>query len=60
MIIIGKIKYDALNNSKRIFKCILSIHKSRPYAVTPLNRDAIKIDLKRARVPLKDDMIFNV
>ena len=54
---IGKVKYDALNNSKRVFKCILSIHKSKPYAVTPLNRDAIRIDFDRARVPLKDDMI---
>ena len=54
---IGKVKYDALNNSKRVFKCILSIHKKKPYVVTPLNRDAIKIDLERAHVPLKDDMI---
>jgi len=53
----GKVKYDALNNSKRVFKCILSIHKKKPYAVTPLNRDAIKIDFERARVPLKADMI---
>jgi len=54
---IGKVKYDALNNSKRVFKCIFSIHKKKPYAVTPLNRDAIKIDFERARVPLGDDMI---
>ncbi|MGD0954715.1 MAG: hypothetical protein ABR985_20410, partial [Methanotrichaceae archaeon] len=54
---IGKVKYDALNNAKRIFKSILSIHKSKPYAVTPLNRDDIKIDFERARIPLKDDMI---
>jgi hypothetical protein len=54
---IGKVKYDALNNSKRVFKCILSIHKKKPYAVTPLNRDDIIIDLERARVPLRDDMI---
>lgn len=53
----GAVKFDELNNSKRVFKCILSIHKKRPYAVTPLNRDAIKIDLERAQVPLKDDMI---
>ncbi len=53
----GKVKYDALNNSKRIFKCILSIHKSKPFAVTPLDRDAIKIDFERAHVPLKPDMI---
>ena len=54
---IGKVKYDALNNSKRVFKCILSIHKKKPYAVTPLNRDAVKIDFGRARVPLQEDMI---
>ncbi len=54
---IGKVKYDALNNSKRVFKCILSIHKKKPYAVTPLNRDAIKINFERARVPLQEDMI---
>jgi len=54
---IGKVKYDALNNSKRVFKCVLSIHKKKPYAVTPLNRDAIKIDFERARVPLQDDML---
>jgi len=54
---IGAVKYDALNNSKRVFKCILSIHKKKPYAVTPLNRDAIKINFERARVPLQEDMI---
>ncbi|VVB64506.1 Eukaryotic and archaeal DNA primase, large subunit [uncultured archaeon] len=54
---VGKVKYDALNNSKRVFKCTLSIHKKKPYAVTPLNRDAIKIDFERARVPLQEDMI---
>jgi len=53
----GRVKYDALNNSKRVFKCILSIHKKKPYAVTPLNRDAIKIDLERARIPLQADML---
>ena len=54
---VGRVKYDALNNSKRIFKCILSIHKSKPYAVTPLNRDAIKIDTERARFPVSDEML---
>jgi hypothetical protein len=52
-----KVKFDALNNAKRIFKSILSFHRSLPYAVTPLNRDDIKIDLKRASVPLNDDML---
>ncbi len=54
---IGKVKFDALNNSKRIFKCILSIHMRKPYAVTPLNRDAIEIDFDQARVPLSIEMI---
>lgn len=54
---VGWVKFDALNNSKRVFKCILAIHKSKPYAVTPLNRDAINIDFERARVPLADDMV---
>jgi len=54
---IGKVKYDALNNAKRVFKCVLSIHKKKPYAVTPLNRDAIKIDFERARIPLSLEMI---
>jgi hypothetical protein len=54
---IGKVKYDALNNSKRVFKCILSIHKTKSYAVTPLDRDNIKIDFERARLPLSADII---
>jgi len=54
---IGKVKYDALNNSKRVFKCILSVHKKKPYAVVPLNRDAIAIDFERARVPLQEGVI---
>ncbi len=53
----GKVKYDALNNSKRVFKCILSIHKKKPYAVTPLNRDVINIDFGRATLPLREDML---
>lgn len=53
----GRVKFDALNNSKRVFKCILSIHKKNPYAVIPLNRCNIKIDLDRARIPLKDEVI---
>lgn len=57
---IGKVKFDALNNSKRVFKCILSVHRSKPYAVTPLDRDNIKIDLSSANIfdgGLKDEVI---
>jgi hypothetical protein len=53
----NRVKFDALNNSKRVFKCILSIHKNKPYAVTPLNRDQLKINFERSHLPLKDDMI---
>lgn len=54
---IGLVKFDPLNNSKRIFKSLLSVHKKKLYAVTPISRDAIKIDFARASLPLKDDMI---
>ena len=54
---VGKVKYDALNNSKRVFKCILSIHKSKPYAVIPLNREKIEIDFERAKLPLNEDVL---
>lgn len=54
---VGKVKYDALNNSKRVFKCILSIHKSKPYAVIPLNREKIEIDFSRAKLPLGEDVL---
>jgi hypothetical protein len=54
---ISRVKFDALNNSKRVFKCILSIHKKKPYAVIPLDRDHIEIDFDRARIPLEDNVI---
>jgi len=54
---VGKVKFDALNNSKRVFKSIFSIHKKKPYAVVPLNKADIKIDFERAKIPLRDDVI---
>ena len=54
---IGKVKFDALNNSKRIFKTPLGIHKKHPYAVTPLDRDHIEINFEKAKLPLKDEVI---
>ena len=53
----AKVKFDALNNAKRIFKCIMSLHKRLPYIVTPLDRDNIKIDLNAAKIPLGPDML---
>lgn len=52
-----RVKFDSLNNAKRVFKSILSIHKRLPYAVTPLDRDNIKIDLVAAKIPLSSEMI---
>lgn len=52
----GKIKFDKLNNQKRKIKCVLSIHKSLPFAVIPLNKNDIRIDLDAARITLDDGL----
>jgi putative DNA primase/helicase len=49
---VGRAKFDKLNNQKRKIKCLLSIHKTMPFAVVPLDRDDVKIDLERARLTL--------
>jgi hypothetical protein len=54
---IGKVKFDALNNQKRTFKTIFSIHKRHPFAVIPLDTTAIKIDFARASLPLSDEVL---
>lgn len=54
---IGRVKFDKLNNAKRIFKTIFSIHAKHDYAVVPLDRENIKIDLVRAGLPLSDDVL---
>lgn len=45
-------KVDAINHKKRLFKSILSVHKSKPYVVIPLDPKHIKIDLEKATLPL--------
>ncbi len=50
-------KADALNNTKRIFKSILSIHKSLPYCVIPLDVNNIHINFDNAKLPLSNDII---
>lgn len=50
-------KPDSLNNAKRIFKSIYSIHRTQPYAVIPLDTNNIKIDFDKARLPIKEDVI---
>ncbi|MFZ2471372.1 MAG: phage/plasmid primase, P4 family [Methanothrix sp.] len=54
---IGRVKFDKLNNQKRTFKTIFSIHKRLPYAVIPLDPKAIKIEFSKASLPLGDDVI---
>lgn len=52
-----KVKIDALNNRKRLFKTILSIHRKHPFAVIPLDVNKIEIDLKKATLPLSQKTI---
>jgi len=54
---IGRVKFDKLNNAKRIFKTIFSIHAKYDYAVIPLNREKIKIEFSRASLPLSDEVL---
>jgi len=54
---IGKVKFDQLNNQKRTFKTIFSLHKRHPFAVVPLDSTAIKIDFNRASLPLSDEVL---
>lgn len=53
----GRAKADSLNGAKRIFKTIFSLHKSKPYSVIPLDPDNVKIDFKKAKLPLKQDVL---
>ncbi len=54
---IGKVKFDQLNNQKRTFKTIFSLHKRLPYAVIPLDPKAIKIDFEKASMPLSEEVL---
>jgi len=54
----GKVKVDPINNRKRLFKTILSVHKKYPYVVIPLDIYNIQIDLKKATLPLDDAVIM--
>lgn len=52
-----RVKFDALDNEKRVFKTLLSIHKKHPYAVIPLNPSHIHIDFNRAKLPVSDEVL---
>lgn len=49
----GLIKIDAINNRKRYFKTVLSLHKRLPYVVYPIDNDAFGIPLKT--IPLSSE-----
>ena len=51
----GRVKFDQLNNQKRKFKVIFSIHKRLPFAVIPLDSEHIEIDFEKARLPNLSD-----
>jgi len=53
----GLAKLDAINNSKRVFKTLLSVHKKHPYAVVPLDVEDIKISLEDASLPLSNEIL---
>ena len=51
------VKFDALNNSKRIFKTLFSIHKNLPFSCIPLDKTNPQIDFVAAHPPLSDDVL---
>lgn len=53
----GRVKFDQLNNQKRKFKVIFSIHKRLPFAVIPLDPEHIEIDFDKAKLPLSSEVL---
>lgn len=53
---VGNVKADELNNAKRLFKSIYSIHRKLPYVVIPLDPDNIKINFENARLPINEEV----
>ncbi|HIH74083.1 MAG TPA: hypothetical protein HA306_02010, partial [Methanosarcina sp.] len=51
------VKADSLNNAKRVFKTVFSVHKKHPYAVIPLDIENIEIDFEKAVIPLKPEVL---
>lgn len=51
------VKVDYLNNDKRLFKTIYSIHKSKDYAVIPLKPPYFQIDIDEATLPLSKNIL---
>jgi hypothetical protein len=53
----SRVKFDQLNNQKRKFKVIFSIHKRLPLAVIPLDPNHIEIDFDKAKIPLSSETL---
>lgn len=51
------VKADSINNAKRVFKTIFSVHKRHPFAVIPLDVDNIKINFEDATLPIPDRIV---
>lgn len=51
------VKADIINNAKRVFKSIFSIHAKHHFAVIPLDPDNIVLNFEKASLPLKDEVI---
>ena len=49
----GIVKIDAINNKKRFFKTVLSLHRKLPYVVYPIDPADFKIPMKS--IPLSDN-----
>lgn len=53
----GIVKIDAINNRKRVFKVPLSLHKTLPYVVYPIDTDN-GFEILLRELPLSDKDIF--
>ncbi|HNR25470.1 MAG TPA: hypothetical protein PKI66_02005 [Methanobacteriaceae archaeon] len=51
------VKVDYLNNDKRLFKTIYSIHKEHDYAVIPLKPPYFQINIEEAQLPLSKSVL---
>lgn len=51
------VKADSLNNAKRVFKTIFSVHRKHPFAVIPLDTKNIEINFEDATLPLSDKVL---
>lgn len=51
------VKIDYLNNDKRLFKTVYSVHRKHDYAVIPLKPPYFQINIEEAQLPLSESII---